>query len=55
MESIPPAYVAWQERYDNPIPTRLLAPIDCIKIPALHSMYGTLHGADLILSFLRPH
>ena len=22
-------------RYDNPIPTRFLAPIDCFKIPAL--------------------
>ncbi len=22
-------------RYDNPIPTRFLAPIDCLKIPAL--------------------
>ncbi len=27
------AYVAWQAgRYDNPIPTRFLAPIDCSKI-----------------------
>jgi len=24
-------------RYDNPIPTRLLVPIDCFKIPALQS------------------
>jgi hypothetical protein len=23
-------------RYDNPIPPRFLAPIDCLKIPALH-------------------
>ncbi len=23
-------------RYDNPIPTRCLAPIDCLKIPALN-------------------
>ncbi len=22
-------------RYDNPIPTQFLAPIDCLKIPAL--------------------
>ncbi len=22
--------------YDNPIPTRFLAPIDCLKIPALN-------------------
>ncbi len=25
-------------RYDNPIPTRFLAPIDCSKIPALPSV-----------------
>jgi hypothetical protein len=25
-------------RYDNPIPTRFLAPIDCLKIPALESV-----------------
>ena len=24
-------------RYDNPIPTRFLAPIDCLKIPALYA------------------
>jgi hypothetical protein len=33
-ESVPPDYVAWRGRYDNPIPTRFLAPIDCLKIPA---------------------
>ncbi len=22
-------------RYDNPIPTRFLAPLDCLKIPAV--------------------
>ncbi len=32
-ESIQPDCVAWQ--FDNPIPTRFLAPIDCLKIPAL--------------------
>jgi hypothetical protein len=36
MESIPPAYVAWVGRYNNPIPTRFLASIDCLKIPALY-------------------
>jgi hypothetical protein len=36
--SIPPAYVAG--RY-NPIPTRFLAPIDCLKIPALDSLFKT--------------
>jgi hypothetical protein len=25
-------------RYDNPIPTRFLAPIDCLKIPALKAV-----------------
>ncbi len=25
------------DRYDNPIPTRFLAPIDCLKIPTLYS------------------
>ncbi len=32
MESILPAYVAMAGRYDKPIPTRFLAPIDCSKI-----------------------
>jgi hypothetical protein len=27
-------------RYDNPIPTRFLAPIDCLKIPALDVLGG---------------
>jgi hypothetical protein len=31
-ESIPPV------QYVNPIPTRILAPIDCFKIPALNSL-----------------
>ncbi len=26
-------------QYDNPIPTRSLAPVDCLKIPALFCMY----------------
>ncbi len=34
-ESIPPAYEAHGPVYDNPISTRFLAPIDCLKIPAL--------------------
>jgi hypothetical protein len=34
-ELIPPAYAcSLVGRYDNPIPTRFLAPIDCLKIPA---------------------
>jgi hypothetical protein len=30
-----PAYVAWRAGTTSPIPTRFLAPIDCLKIPAL--------------------
>jgi hypothetical protein len=33
-QSIPPASVAWRAGYDNLIPTRFLAHIDCSKIPA---------------------
>jgi len=34
-----PAYVDWRAvRYDNPLPTRFLAPIDCLKIPAQVSL-----------------
>jgi hypothetical protein len=29
-EPIPPAYVAWRPRYDNPIPTRFLAPTQIV-------------------------
>ncbi len=28
-------------RYDNPIPLRILGPIDSLKIPALLTEYGT--------------
>ncbi len=35
-ESISPAYLA-AGRYDNPVPTRFLAPIDRLKIPAQNS------------------
>ncbi len=34
------AYTALWAGYENPIPTRFLAPIDCSKIPALDS-YNT--------------
>ncbi len=33
-EPIPPGCVAWRT-CDNPIPTRFLAPIDCLTLPAL--------------------
>jgi hypothetical protein len=35
-ESIPPA-CSLTGRNDNPLPTRFLAPIDCLKIPALET------------------
>jgi hypothetical protein len=28
-------------RYDNPIPPQFLAPIDCLKIPALNSVFSS--------------
>jgi hypothetical protein len=43
-ESIPPAY-GLLGRYDNPIPTRLLALIDCLKIPSLD--FRTIYGLGL--------
>jgi hypothetical protein len=32
--------------YDNPIPTRFLAPIDCLKIPALEGNFKLGGGGD---------
>ncbi len=40
-QPIPPGCVAWRAVYDNPIPSRFLAPIDCLKIPALAVRYTT--------------
>jgi hypothetical protein len=34
-------------RYDNPIPTRFLAPIDCLKIPALNASHNNPLRIDL--------
>jgi hypothetical protein len=55
-ESIPPSYVpsslaGW---YDNPTPSRFLAPIDCSKIPAqsLHRLEESIPG--LFKSFKKP-
>jgi hypothetical protein len=38
-EPIPSGCVALAGWYDNPIPTRFLAPIDCLKISALSSYF----------------
>ncbi len=46
-------------RYDKPIPTRFLAPIDCLKIPALvtaspsNFMWGGFCSADFFLDNFR--
>jgi hypothetical protein len=41
-ESFPPVCVLCRlaGRYKNPIPTRILASIDCLKIPALALLYS---------------
>jgi hypothetical protein len=39
-------------RYDNPIPTRFLAPLDCLKIPALDRYLNTTSTAFLHLGYL---
>ena len=46
-------------RYDNPLPTRFLAPIDCSKIPAQCSLQRLEHiqGVELmqgLIIFLLP-
>jgi hypothetical protein len=44
-------------RYDNPIPTRFLAPIDCLKIPALFPLphpHTQLHTHPRIVTPLPP-
>jgi hypothetical protein len=43
-ESIPPAY-GLAGRYDNPIPSRFLVLIDCLKIPSLD--FRTIYGLGL--------
>jgi hypothetical protein len=35
-------------QYDNPIPTRFLAPIDCLKIPALASLASGISSLESI-------
>jgi hypothetical protein len=63
-DSIPPAYAAWQAgtlsarqagnrflagRYDNPLPTRFLAPIDCLKISSTeYSTFSAVHKINNI-------
>ncbi len=43
-------------RYDNPIPTRFLAPIDCLKIPPLAGRHGNpiptrFLASEIVLKF----
>ncbi len=35
-------------RYDNPFPTRFLAPIDCSKIPALNNEHVPSYLAEML-------
>jgi hypothetical protein len=34
-------------RYDNPIPSRFLAPIDCLKIPAQEAVCAGYHTSNV--------
>ncbi len=40
-------------RYDNPIPTRFLAPIDCLKILALVTQVGGINYSESIPGLLK--
>jgi hypothetical protein len=40
-------------RYDNPIPTRCLAPIDFLKIPAQATSAGGINTLESILGILK--
>ncbi len=42
-------------QYDNSIPTRFLAPIDCLKIPALNGIYFMHLGFDPVLHSAEQH
>ncbi len=42
-------------RYDNPIPTRFLVPVDCLKIPALDGPTGSTYFFSVVFTpSLRP-
>ncbi len=45
-------YSSLAGRYDNPIPARFLAPIDCLKIPALVTQPGGIGSLGSILGLL---
>jgi hypothetical protein len=40
-------------RYDNPIPTQCLAPIDCLKIPAQATQLGGSGSLESIPGFFK--
>ncbi len=42
-EPIPPGRVALAGRYDNPVPTRFLAPVDCKKNSSTVPVLGLFH------------
>jgi len=45
-EWIPPV-CSLADRYDNPIPTQFLSPIDCLKIPTRSTSSAMDHNLDL--------
>ncbi len=47
-QSIPPAYVAWRRRYDNLVPTRFLAPMDCLQIRAQLEHSGVQYSKRVV-------
>ncbi len=54
-ESISPAYAAWRASTRTPIPTRFLAPMECLKIPALVWLMDLLVKVCRLLYFLLIH
>jgi hypothetical protein len=55
-ESLPPVYGMYGSlagRYDNPIPTRFLAPTDCLKIPAQARYAGRIGSLESIPGLLK--
>ncbi len=56
-EWIPPVYSSLAGRYDNPIPTRFLAPIYCLKIPVLgsHDTFTSAFRSAALISFKFDH
>ncbi len=46
-------YCSLAGRYDNPIPTWFLAPIDCLKIPAQATQSGGIGPLESMFELLK--